>query len=222
MKCPRCKFEIDPDSTECEICGKTFSPKLNVEKCKDCGGMVSKNAESCPHCGAVRSKKTITSKKKLTPWQAIRGLIVLFIIIFSVFFMLFNINSSKKSYTSKQKVDKEQQRIEKEKAKKYELCKKSLQCWGDKHSFQATIASEKIIERFAKYDFKWTDGFLGSKIKRFKWLNKRKLTLIYFGDEIQFQNGLGLWVRHHYRIDYDPINKKVLNVTVNKGKLPEY
>lgn len=27
----------------------------NIDKCRDCGGMVSVHAHACPHCGCVRS-----------------------------------------------------------------------------------------------------------------------------------------------------------------------
>ena len=117
--------------------------------------------------------------------------------------------------------EKEQKKIEREKkrAEEYELCKKSLQCWGEKHSLRATYASKKLIEKHATYDFEWTDGWLGSKISKMQWKDKNKLTLIYFGDKIKFQNKFGAWQNMIYRIEYDPINEKLISLKVDSGRL---
>lgn len=115
----------------------------------------------------------------------------------------------------------EQERIERERqrAEKYEACKTDLQCWGDRHSFSAIVASQDIIERMAKYDFEWVDGFWGVKLTRFSWLDKSQLTLRYYGDQIKLQNGFGAWQRYIYVVDYDPINDRVLDVAITPGRL---
>lgn len=106
----------------------------------------------------------------------------------------------------------------KRREEKYEKCKKDLQCWGDKHSVSAILACQKLIERQSKYAFKWTDGVLGPKLTRFKWDNKNQLTLLYFGDKLQFQNVFGAWQNIIYQCGYDPINKKVTSVKVEPGR----
>ena len=60
---------------------------------------------------------------------------------------------------------------------------------------------------------------MGSKMIKFRWKNKEQLTLTYFGDQIQFQNGFGAWQNMIYQCDYDPVNKKLLNVKVYPGRL---
>ncbi len=119
------------------------------------------------------------------------------------------------------KREREHARIERERkeAEKYEACKKDLQCWGDRHSFSAIVASQDMIERMAKYDFEWIDGFWGGKLTRFSWLDKSQLTLRYYGDQIKLQNGFGAWQRCIYVVDYDPINDRVLDVAVEPGRL---
>jgi hypothetical protein len=106
----------------------------------------------------------------------------------------------------------------KKREKENEKCKTDLQCWGDKHSFRAISACQDLIEKHAKYSFKWTDGFFGSKFSRFRWKNKEQLTLTYLGDTIQFQNGFGAWQNMRYQCGYDPINEKVLSVKVEPGR----
>lgn len=86
-------------------------------------------------------------------------------------------------------------------------CRQELQCWGDKHSLRATLACQPLIENSARYNYEWTDGWLGAKLTRFRW-KKRKAGLIsYYGDKVKFQNGFGAWVRMAYWCDYNPASK---------------
>lgn len=100
-------------------------------------------------------------------------------------------------------------------------CKTDLQCWGDKHSIKASFACRPYVERLAKYQYEWTDGWLESKFSRFKWKNKAKGQLTYVGDRIKFQNGFGAWQFAVYTCDYDPVAELVLNVEAAPGRLPQ-
>jgi|GEM_PF-504591 len=241
--CPKCGFNRDPKSTECPKCGIIFekyeqiqkrkqqpqvsmgTQKKNLTRCSDCGGTISKKAESCPHCGAMGPKTPKAPPKKSTSIATgCLGLIIIFFVLVMIS-SLFNGSSQNKNNKSRQpeitEAEKARQKAEKKrlKAEEYERCKKNLQCWGDKHSLRATYAGQDFIEKFAKYDFEWTDGMLGSKVSSFRWLDKNKSTLSYFGDKIKFQNGFGAWQNMIYQIDYDPINKRLLNATVKPGRL---
>jgi len=215
-------------------------PKQSNKKlfsCPDCGSIISRSAPVCPVCGT--KIQNIATKAAHSVLQVGCGLIVLAIfipIIFGMFSSFFGGKQQKPKETPVQRIEqdktqkrpslteaeKEQQKIEREKkrAEEYELCKTSLQCWGDKHSLSATFASQKIIERHAKFQFKWTDGWLGSKMTHFRWENIEQSTITYFGDQIQFQNTFGAWQYMTYQCDYDPINEKVLDVRVHAGRLP--
>ena len=83
-------------------------------------------------------------------------------------------------------------------------CRQDLRCWGDKHSLAATFACQPLIESLAKYAFKWTDGWLGAKLERFRWKDRTEGSISYTGDEIQFQNGFGAWSRMTYWCHYNP------------------
>ena len=98
-------------------------------------------------------------------------------------------------------------------------CRASLQCWGDKHSLSASIYCPDLIERLGRYDHEWIDGWLGSKFSRFAWKNRKTGTVTYIGDQIKFQNGFGAWIQHTYQCDFDPVNKKVLDVRASAGRL---
>ena len=95
---------------------------------------------------------------------------------------------------------------EKEEGKEL-ACRQDLQCWGDKHILSATLACRPLIERSAKYDYEWTDGWLGSKLQKFRWKDRRAGVLSYYGDKVKFQNGFGAWQHVGYWCDYNPETK---------------
>ena len=83
-------------------------------------------------------------------------------------------------------------------------CRNDLQCWGDKHSLRATSVCRPLIENSAKYDYEWTDGWLGAKLTKFRWKSRKTGVISYYGDQIKFQNGFGAWMRIGYWCDYNP------------------
>jgi hypothetical protein len=93
-------------------------------------------------------------------------------------------------------------------------CAGNLSCWGEQNVFAAIKACGPKIERFAEYNFKWTDGVLGDKFNRFAWLNEDNSTLIYYGNKIQFQNSLNVWQDYRYKCAFDPSNNAAYNVDV--------
>ena len=112
------------------------------------------------------------------------------------------------------RLDEQEQKQADEKA-----CRASLHCWGDKHSVAASVYCPDSVERLARYDHEWTDGFLGSKFSRFAWKDRKRGTLTYIGDEIKFQNAFGAWQPHTYHCDFDPLQRQVLDVRAMPGRL---
>ena len=84
------------------------------------------------------------------------------------------------------------------------VCRQDLQCWGDKHSLDAILTCQPLIESLARYDFKWTSGLFGSKLERWRWDDREEGSLSYRGDEVQFMNGFGAWQRIVYWCHYNP------------------
>jgi hypothetical protein len=66
---------------------------------------------------------------------------------------------------------------------------------------------------------KWTNWFVDAPFSFLRWADKEKGVITFIGDEVQFQNGFGAWIRHNYTCDFDPATKTVTNVQVNEGKL---
>lgn len=100
-----------------------------------------------------------------------------------------------------------------------EKCRSDIKCLGEKKHIEATFACRDVVQSLAKYDYKWVDGWTDVKFSRYRWLDRTKAIITYVGDQIQFQNGLGNWVRHTYYCDYDSNNKLVLDVRASPGRL---
>ncbi len=98
-------------------------------------------------------------------------------------------------------------------------CRTDLQCWSAKHQVAATLACKPAIQRMAKYDYEWTDGFTTPVFKRLAWSDKKKSSITFYGDEIKMQNGFGNFLRHRYACKYDPIKKSVLDVSLEAGRI---
>lgn len=98
-------------------------------------------------------------------------------------------------------------------------CRSDLQCFGGKHQSHAGIICKKLVERLAKFQAEWTDGFLEAKFSHFRWKNKKTGVLTYIGDKVKFQNGFGAWQHMIYECDYDPQRNFVLDVRADPGRL---
>lgn len=82
----------------------------------------------------------------------------------------------------------------------------------------ATYECKRAIERQAKYDFEWTDGWLGSKISRYL-QGGSPSRILYIGDQIKLQNHFGAWQPHIYACEFDTRTKKVVSVAAEPGRL---
>jgi hypothetical protein len=109
-------------------------------------------------------------------------------------------------------------------------CRADQSCWGNKNMFAGLFECREQIERSAKYDFKWTDGWLDTKFTHFRWRDWNKQIITLSGDKLQLQNGFGGWVRHTYDCDVDVSrvvpsgenlkDARVLTVRVTPGRIP--
>jgi|UPI000697C143 hypothetical protein len=99
-------------------------------------------------------------------------------------------------------------------------CREDLQCIGDKKHIEATFACKRYVENLAKNDYQWVDGWSESKFSRFRFKGLKHDTITYVGDKIQFQNGMGAWIRHIYECDYNIDDKTVIDVRARQGRLP--
>lgn len=98
-------------------------------------------------------------------------------------------------------------------------CREELSCWAEEHLLAASFACDSEVERLARYDFEWTDGFLGMKFTHYRWRNQDNGIVTYIGDQIQFQNGFGAMQRHIYECDYDTVAERPVEVRAEPGRL---
>lgn len=117
--------------------------------------------------------------------------------------------------------DAERRRAEVETAEKEANCRVDLNCWGEKNMIKAAFRCAPQVERLAKYQHEWTDGWLGPKFTRVVWKDKANGVLTYVGDQIKFQNGFGAWQYHIYACDFDTRTETVLSVEAEPGRLSE-
>ncbi len=98
-------------------------------------------------------------------------------------------------------------------------CKRELSCWGEKASTVAMFTGPRFIERMARYDYEWTDGFLDVKFSHYRWKDIENGIVTVIGDKIKFQNGFGAWSNMIYECDVNPATETVLDVRMSEGRI---
>ena len=93
-------------------------------------------------------------------------------------------------------------------------CDESLRCWAEKHMFDAAKICSKKIQAQAQYNYRWTNSTFEPKFSSYSWKNKNSGSIVYFGDRIEFQNGMGVWQNHHYKCAYQPSIKRAFAVEI--------
>jgi hypothetical protein len=98
-------------------------------------------------------------------------------------------------------------------------CRKTLQCWAERHLADAAVRCRRPVEMLAKNNFEWTDGILEPKFSHYRWKNQATAELTYIGDKIKYQNGFGAWIFHTYECDLDASGQKVTDVRASPGQI---
>lgn len=188
-----------------------MSKKLT--SCKDCNKEVSKKAKVCPECGVS--------------WPAYKNSAVSAILLLAVIFgiptcMVMNGDDDK---PIKQQATKQQATQAK---KVVDPCPipttlgvDQLVCFANKHKSMAGILCAESLERMAKYDVKWTNSWMESKLNGAIWnlgdakgLDYEILSLEYWSDKATIQNAYGAYQKVTLHCDYDFRNEQVLDIRV--------
>lgn len=98
-------------------------------------------------------------------------------------------------------------------------CSKDLKCEGDKLAMDAEGVCSRLIEKSAKWDYKWTNSWLESKFPYRRWHDKKHTAIEFVGDEIKLQNGFGAWSHQIYRCAVDVNTGVVVDLSVEQGRL---
>lgn len=104
----------------------------------------------------------------------------------------------------------------------YETCSGNVDCASSRAMAAASVDCGSLIERYARYDFKWTNGTLESIFQGARWSERADIIsrhganrIIEFrGDKIKMQNGFGAFRTIRYECDYDPVADEVVDTRI--------
>ncbi len=182
---------------------------MALVKCKECDREVSDQAKVCPHCG-VDSPSLIEPSTFSKTRDALLGAGVLLALGYAGVSYI----SGEDETTKADRAIAEQTELQ-----KYQLCKKTLTCWSEKHASTARRLCYTPIEKLAKNNHEWTDTWLDAKFSHSKWIDQEKGLIAYLGDKIKFQNGFGGWQYYTYECAIDPRTATLISVHANPGRL---
>jgi hypothetical protein len=95
-------------------------------------------------------------------------------------------------------------------------CEKSLKCMGDLKQSVAEAKCKPLIEKRAKNNFEWGDGEIFTGFGGHKLYSN---TVVYYGDNVKFQNGFGGWSYYTYYCEFNLSDEKIYTVDAVKGRL---
>lgn len=187
----------DADFAE-TVQASTTKHTKGLVKCKGCEEWISKKAAACPHCGEPGKKKT----------SGCTWLVAVFV-VFPVFGLFIMATHDESTTPVVQKVAD----VPVSKAD----CLKSADCIFEKYVIDAEVYCPKYIQRYAQYDYKWTDGLLGYKFTKVSVVSGGVVR--FYGDSLQFQNQYGAWSNVVYSCDFDTVNESVIAANAEDGRL---
>lgn len=97
-------------------------------------------------------------------------------------------------------------------------CKLQLLCIGQELVIDKGFECQKLIERQAKYSFKWTDGMLQSKFDHYRWKDQWRNSVSIIGDSLQIQNVFGALQNYIYVCDIT-LEGQIIGVHATPGRL---
>lgn len=223
VKCPHCAELIQPDAAVCKHCGRETGAAAT--RLRDKETPIGQSANS-PNVPAPTRKKPRRKKKNAAEqaFESIGQLVVVGLLSgIAIWFFVHNPSSSSPSSSSPSSSSSSSSTTKETPAQaraKAARCRHDLQCWAEQSLPEATVYCTSAVEHQASYNSKWVDGLFDSKLSGYRWADKRKGTITYVGDQVEFENGFGAWVRMSYACTYDPTAKRVTDIKMMQGRLP--
>ncbi|WP_411839259.1 hypothetical protein [Paracoccus sp. ME4] len=187
--------------------------------CKACKHMISKSAKTCPNCG----------QSQTSLGKSIKGLAGLFIVGLIVFAAISGGEDTPNQQEAGVTPD-QQPMSDEDAAKKAALsddadtvttedCQNDIQCWGERAIAAGSYDCTEQVERHARHDLEWTDGWLEGKFSHFRWVDQNTGTITLIGDKIMFQNGFGAFTNMIYECDWNQTTETLVDVRVREGRI---
>lgn len=86
--------------------------------------------------------------------------------------------------------------------------------WADLH-----LHCTREIERQASVRHRWRDGILrGERFHVHGWVEGSASSIRIYGDLVEFQNRMGVWIPIRYVCDFDVDSRRVERVEVDEGR----
>lgn len=100
------------------------------------------------------------------------------------------------------------------------VCQRTLSCWAARHMSDAQRACRTSLESLARFQSRWVSRIGEGRFTQYDWLDGGETgRLVYAGDRIELQNGLGVWQRHVYTCAYDPHRQLGHGLSMQPGRL---
>jgi hypothetical protein len=110
-----------------------------------------------------------------------------------------------------------------EKAKEEYKCNADIDCVAQNLLFNVPELCDPLVERQARYQYRWTDGLFGGlKYSGHRWNLKRgeeRHLVDFYGDRLELQNGFGAWANYVYVCTINIQSNTVTSVRVAPGRL---
>lgn len=109
------------------------------------------------------------------------------------------------------------------KAKDDYKCEHAIDCVAQNFLFVVPEVCDPLIERQARYQYRWTDGLLdGPKYSGRRWNPKHgqeRHLVDFYGDKLELQNAFGAWSNYVYVCTINVQSDAVMSVKLAQGRL---
>ncbi|CAH5825241.1 hypothetical protein [Klebsiella pneumoniae] len=172
---------------------------MAMTNCKECKKEVSSKAKVCPHCGVKEPARNVGKETA----QGCLGLVILVAVLYFFFG-----GSDDDKGDAKAKATTQQK----------ECSANDSQCIFDRYIAAAAGPCKQLIEKSAKYDYEWTDGFLELPFSHMR-NDPANHQMTFIGDKVKFTNGFNAKSTMTYYCTFDYQTKQVVDLKLENGKL---